>query len=94
MHTYERVYVHVRVYARVRASACARLACVGERYAVPRGAIRRITTRDTPYLFLDPLEGPELNERLSDPEMRKKFCLFGRFGRLYARTFSWRSYDV
>ncbi len=57
--THTRVRVCMRVYVRVRASARTRLACVGERYAVPRGVIRRITTRDTPYLFLDPLPGQE-----------------------------------
>ncbi len=48
--TYARSYM--LAHTRIRALARARLACVGERYAVPRGAIRRITGRDTPYLFL------------------------------------------
>ncbi len=58
--TCERMRVYVRACVRVRAGAHARLACVGERYAVPRGAIRRITGRDTPYLFLDLPEGVKI----------------------------------
>ncbi len=43
-----RVRAHIRACTRWRMRAPTRL---GERYAVPRPVIRRITTRDTPYLF-------------------------------------------
>ncbi len=66
IHVRSRVRIHAYTRTRTRASirvrTCGRMRAptrLGERYAVPRGAIRRITGRDTPYLFLDPLLGGE-----------------------------------
>ncbi len=46
------VRAHARTYAHTPTRAGARAPTrLGERYAVPRPVIRRITPRDTPYLF-------------------------------------------
>ncbi len=59
-----------RIRASIRVRMCGRVRAptrLGERYGVPRGAIRRITTRDTPYLFLTLPLGPVSMCRKSVP---------------------------